>query len=467
MPSYPDLSIVFAAPGDGADLVRILPELRDLLQTLHVRHELLIVTAMPDAATQGAAGETGAIIVEAAGPGYGIALAAGLARARGEFVMTVDPDAANLAPIVRALWDARTRADILIASRYAAGGRARMPMMRRILSRALNLLCQRGLSLPLHDLSSSIRLYRAAAIRAHTLTACDFDALPELLVRAYADGRTIAEVPFAYRPSRPGMSTSRAIRCGLAYLRTLWSLWKLRNSILAADYDDRAHDSPIALQRYWQRSRHRHVTDLIANEGPALDVGCGSSRILAALPRGSVGVDILARKLRYARKFGVPLVRASGFALPFPDRSFSCVLCSQVIEHVPKDTPILDELCRVLAPGGRLVLGTPDYANWQWVWIEKAYGLAAPGGYADEHIAHYTFDELVAIFEARGFTCETHRYILQGELIMAFRKGDAAAAVHATSTAARYADAVRSAVAPHENVAARAMPARRNDVAHS
>ena len=55
------------------------------------------------------------------------------------------------------------------------------------------------------------------------------------------------------------------------------------------------------------------------------------------------------------------------------------MLCSQVIEHVPKDSPILDELVRILKPGGRLVLGTPDYANWEWVWTEKLYGFLAPG----------------------------------------------------------------------------------------
>ena len=127
------------------------------------------------------------------------------------------------------------------------------------------------------------------------------------------------------------------------------------------------------------------------------------------------------RKLRYARKFGRWLVQASGFSLPFADRSFPCVLCSQVIEHVPKESPILDELCRVLAPGGRLVLGTPDYDNWEWVVTERLYGLV-PGGYADEHIAHYSLRELKQLFAARGFVFEEARYILRGELIMAFRK---------------------------------------------
>ena len=136
-------------------------------------------------------------------------------------------------------------------------------------------------------------------------------------------------------------------------------------------------------------------TDLINGEGPVLDVGCGSSKILGSLPEGSVGLDILSRKLRYSRRFGVPLVHASGFDLPFPDASFSCVLSSQVIEHVPKESPMIDELCRVLKPGGRLVLGTPDYSRREWVYLEKLYERIVPGGYADEHIARYTRTELI------------------------------------------------------------------------
>ena len=105
----------------------------------------------------------------------------------------------------------------------------------------------------------------------------------------------------------------------------------------------------------------------------------------------------------------------------FPQRrAFPCVLCSQVIEHVPKESPILNELCRVLKPGGRLVLGTPDYANWQWVYMEKLYGMV-PGGYKDEHISHYTRRELVQLMTARGLRLEEERYILRGELIQAFR----------------------------------------------
>ena len=213
-------------------------------------------------------------------------------------------------------------------------------------------------------------------------------------------------MPIDYEPARPGAAYPRALGVGADYVRRFWALWKLRNSILAADYDDRAHDSAIWLQRYWQRQRFKHITELVQGQGRVLDVGCGSSRIIGALVKDSVCIDILRRKLRYARRFGRPLVHGSGFTLPVPDASFPCVLCSQVIEHVPKESPILTELDRALAPGGRLVLGTPDYARWEWVVTEKLYGWAAPGGYADEHIGHYTREELIARYTGMGWTHE-------------------------------------------------------------
>ena len=63
------------------------------------------------------------------------------------------------------------------------------------------------------------------------------------------------------------------------------------------------------------------------------------------------------------------------------------------------------------------MLGTPDYARWEWVVTEKLCGWAAPGGYADEHIGHYTRDELIARYTGMGWTHEDTRYILRGELI--------------------------------------------------
>jgi glycosyltransferase involved in cell wall biosynthesis len=416
-----ELSVVVPALDEGANLATLLPALRSVLDGLGATFEIIVVTSGSDELTQAVARQAGADICEQVEPGYGGALRAGFAHAHGKYILTMDADLSHPPEFVRELWNARGTAELTIASRYVAGASAQMPVMRYLLSRVLNRVFRRGLSVRVRDLSSGFRLYRRDALRPLRFTARDFDVLQQILIRAYAEGWRVREIPFAYAPRKYGASHARVFKFGRAYLRTFWSLWKLRNSIFAADYDDRAHDSPIWLQRYWQRKRFQHVTELIAGQGPVLDVGCGSSRIIAALPSGSVAVDILLRKLRYARKFGRPLVQASAFSLPFANESFPCVLCSQVIEHVPKESPILDELCRVLRPGGRLVLGTPDYANWQWVYMEKAYGFAAPG-YADEHIAHYTLAELTDTFRRRGFQVEAVRYTLRSELILALRK---------------------------------------------
>ena len=356
-----------------------------------------------------------------ADPSFGRAMRAGFQQARGTYIITIDADYAGGLEILQDLWTRRDEAEVIVASRYVEGSEAAMPPARAALSRLLNVAFRRGLSVAVRDVSSAIRLYRADVVRALSLTADGYDVLPEVLVRAHAAGWRVEEIPMRYAPNPASTSKAHA-QLATAYLSTFLRMWRLRNSIAAADYDFRAHDSPIPLQRYWQRSRYRFITELIQGEGAVLDVGCGSSQIIGALARGSVAVDILPNKLRFARRFGVPLVRASGFALPFGDERFPCVLCSQVIEHVPMVPSMIDELCRVLRPGGRLVLGTPDYDRWEWVWMEKAYGLAAPGGYADEHISHYTREGLLADFARRGYAHEATRYILRGELILAFRK---------------------------------------------
>ncbi len=205
-------------------------------------------------------------------------------------------------------------------------------------------------------------------------------------------------------------------------VRSLSRHLRLHSATLTPDYDDRAYDSPIPLQRYWQRTRFRHIVEMADGGGRVLDVGCGSSRILGGLPPGSIGLDILLGKLSHARKFGRSLAQGDAACLPFHDGVFPCVVCSEVVEHIHRDAPVLDELARVLAPGGRLVIGTPDYGRWEWRMMERLYRVAAPGGYADQHITHYTRATLTSLLAQRGLAVEEVRYVGRGELIMALRK---------------------------------------------
>src|SRR5207253_5688794 len=201
----------------------------------------------------------------------------------------------------------------------------------------------------------------------------DFNILEEILIRAVAAGFTVREVPFHYRARLAGKTHARLASFAVSYLKTFGSMWRLRNSIASADYDARAYDSVIPLQRYWQRGRYKAITRKAAGFIRVLDVGCGSSRILGAVP-GMVGLDIQLHKLRYSRRYGNELVHGSIFELPFADASFDCVICSEVVEHIPAQEKPFDELSRVLKTGGRLILGTPDYDRWRWGALGWVYG---------------------------------------------------------------------------------------------
>lgn len=417
-----DLSIVIPSLHEAENLRILLPRLIQHLQTLHIAFEVLVVDGGPPEECQPVVESAGAHYIHETGKGYGRAILRGAREARGQYMMTMDADQSHPVQFVRRLWNARNEGEIVIASRYVEGGGADQPLFRYGLSRVLNWFFSVGLSLPVKDKSSGYRLYRRSLFTDLKLEHTNFVILIELLVKAYGRGMRVAEVPFYYHPREEGQSNARILQFGIDYLRLFKAMWKERNSISFPDYDWRAHNSRIWLQRYWQRKRHRDILRFAEGAASLCDVGCGSSHILADLPH-AVGVDLRHDKLAFMRRFNTLLVQGTGMGLPFPDASFDCVLSSQVIEHIPQeDGRHIDELVRILKPGGTLILGTPDYGGWQWPLIEWFYSRLAPGAYADEHVNPYTRDALVAAVQSRGCDIEEEAYILRAELILKARK---------------------------------------------
>jgi SAM-dependent methyltransferase len=123
------------------------------------------------------------------------------------------------------------------------------------------------------------------------------------------------------------------------------------------------------------------------------------------------------RKLRWLRAPGRQLVQGSMNTLPFPDGTFDAVICSEVIEHIPRREIDLSDMVRVLAPGGTLVLGTPDYGRWSWRFLEGLYKRVFPQGYATEHINRYTRRELRRLLEQMGLTVLDVQYVGGSEMI--------------------------------------------------
>ena len=415
----PDVSVVILALNEAENLRAVIPAIRSVLAK--VDHEILVVDGGSQDDTVGVATEAGARVWVQKQKGFGRALAEGFAEARGTHIVTMDADGSHNPVFIRDLLAVRDRADVVIASRYAPGGGADQGWFRSILSRILNGTFRRLLSIDVRDLSSNFRMYRRRCLAEVPIMGRDFEALEEILIKAYTRGFRVAEVPFHYEPRGAGRSKAKLIKFGWRLLLMLLRLWRMRNAATAADYDDRAYDARFFLQRYWQRTRYRHVMELSGHGPSILDVGCGSSRIAKGLPQ-MIATDVAPHKLRWVSRWGLRTVRCSVFALPFRDGAFEEVIFSQVIEHLPPKPQTMREITRVTAPGGRLIIGTPDYDKIFWPLLEFFYNLIVPHGHAHEHITHLSMKSLRRLLRAHGFEPEAARYVGGAELIIRAKK---------------------------------------------
>ncbi|MER5669825.1 class I SAM-dependent methyltransferase [Pseudonocardia alni] len=123
----------------------------------------------------------------------------------------------------------------------------------------------------------------------------------------------------------------------------------------------------ISHENYWFR-RHEVVYAAIAADcsGVAvLEAGCGEgygADLLAGAARSVLALDYDATTVAHvrARYPRVGVARANLVALPVPDGSVDVVVSLQVIEHLWEQERFLRECRRVLRPGGRLMVSTPN-----------------------------------------------------------------------------------------------------------
>ena len=105
----------------------------------------------------------------------------------------------------------------------------------------------------------------------------------------------------------------------------------------------------------------RRAVDLLSKVEPVLDVGCGPGGDLVAVGRErSIGIDTSQVMCSRAAARGAVVARGEADALPFRAASFAGARADRVFQHLAHPDEALQELLRVLKPGGRVVIVDPD-----------------------------------------------------------------------------------------------------------
>jgi 2-polyprenyl-3-methyl-5-hydroxy-6-metoxy-1,4-benzoquinol methylase len=152
----------------------------------------------------------------------------------------------------------------------------------------------------------------------------------------------------------------------------------------------------------------------LAENDWVLDLGCGEGRhaigVLFTANVNLVAVDINHQNLVVAQERYSSFVthavsqqfylqQADARRLPFADHSFNKIICSEVLEHIPDYEVILNEIMRVLKPGGFLAVSVPRAWPEKICWRLSSEYHQVPGG----HIRIFDSKLLRKEIEAKHF----------------------------------------------------------------
>jgi SAM-dependent methyltransferase len=130
---------------------------------------------------------------------------------------------------------------------------------------------------------------------------------------------------------------------------------------------------------------------------PWLDLGCGAGQFTALAPAG-IGVDVAQAALDRAPRGDLRLLAQDG-TLPLAHGEVSFVWCSETLEHVPDALGLMQEVRRVLAPGGRVLLTTPAHPLWRRTLVALV-GFERHFDPQGQHVRFFTAASLRAALEA-------------------------------------------------------------------
>ena len=219
-----NLSILIPAFDENKNLSILLPKIRFEVKVRN--YEIIVVDGyLQDRKTYLVCRKNNAVYCQRKNNNsYGEAIREGINRARGDYIIIMDADFSHSPKFINSMF-LKNNFDVVIASRYINNGGTENPYHLILLSRILNYLYAKILSLKINDISNSFRLYRADKLK-NIITFCNnFDIVEEIIYKLSKKYKNIKiiEIPYVFKKRKFGKS-KRTLIFAITYFITLIKL---------------------------------------------------------------------------------------------------------------------------------------------------------------------------------------------------------------------------------------------------
>jgi glycosyltransferase involved in cell wall biosynthesis len=215
------VSVVIPCLNEAETIAQCVTSARDVLEQQELAGEVIVVDNGSTDGSGDLARAAGAHVVEEPRRGYGSAYLAGLAAARGDYIVMVDADLTyDFGEIPKFVQELEAGAQVVIGNRMADIKPGAMPLLSRIgnplLSGFLNILHRTNI----HDAHSGMRALRRDVVPILNLRTVGMEFASEMVIRATREHLDVREVPIALHP-RIGESKLSPFRDGWRHLRLI------------------------------------------------------------------------------------------------------------------------------------------------------------------------------------------------------------------------------------------------------
>lgn len=229
-------SVVLLAYKEAENLRILLPQIKKNLEEIQEEYEILVIdTETPLDDTESVCKEFGAKYIPQEKPFYAGAFQTGIKYASKEKMLILDADGSHNPKDIKAIQKkyATDNCDIVIGSRYTAGGKTNDSVSSILMSKLLNTVMRICIGVKAQDISTSYRLYDTAQIKKVCLTRNNYDVLQEVILRMKINNKNlkIGEVPIEFNKRMFGESKRQLFKFVCGYLVSVVNFTFIRMGI--------------------------------------------------------------------------------------------------------------------------------------------------------------------------------------------------------------------------------------------